>query len=208
MAQKPSRNTFAESYYLFRWFWTLEYRRGQTLPGTLLFIALIGLLVGLLKRRDLMPASALPALFWLSYLFTLFQAIPKSFLDISPESWRWLRLIVSSGGAVGGLLGYILAWAGSLWGIWYGLSAVLWDYVPPAASLLTAGSLGIVVGIGAFLTAMARLSYATASILAMPLTLLPLLLALFRSEALIENLLYLAIALALTWSLLPLLWET
>jgi hypothetical protein len=42
----------------------------------------------------------------------------------------------------------------------------------------------------------------------MPLTLLPLLLALFRSEALIENLLYLAIALALTWSLLPLLWET
>ncbi len=208
MAQKPSRNTFAESYYLFRWLWTLEHRRGQTLPGTLLFIALIGLLIGLLKRRDLIPAAAIAALFWLSYLFTLFQAIPKSFLDISPESWRWLRLIVSSTGATGGLLGYILAWAGGLWGIWYGLSAVLWDYVPPPASLLTAVSLGIVVGIGAFLTAMARLSYATASILAMPLTFLPLLLALLRSEALIENLLYLATALTLTWSLLPLLWKT
>ena len=93
-------------------------------------------------------------------------------------------------------------------GIWYGLSAVLWDYVPTAASLLTAGSLGIVVGIGAFLTAMARLTYATPSILAMPLTLLPLLQALFRREALKENHHYLAIALALTWSLLPLLWET
>mgnify|MGYP001063593731 CR=1 FL=1 len=208
MAQRPSKNTFAESYYFFRWLWALEHRRGQTLPGTLLFISLIGLLIGLLKKRDLVPTAALPALFWLSYLFTLFQAIPKSFLDISPESWRWLRLIVSPGGASGGLLTYILTWAGGLWGIWYGLSAVLWDYVPPPVSLLTAFSLGLVVGIGAFLTAMARLSYATASILSLPLTLMPLLLALFRSEALMENLLYLATALTLTWSLLPLLWET
>jgi hypothetical protein len=207
VAQKPSKTTFAEGWHFYWWLWKLEQRRRQTLPGTLLFIALIGLLVGLLKKRNLLPSTALPVTFWISYLFTLFQAIPKSLLDISPESWRWLQVLVPPLGAAGGLIGYTFSWGVGLWGIWWGIGVVLWGYRPEPLSVITAGSLGLVVGLTAFLAALARLSYATAHVLALPLVLMPLLLILFREDALIENLLYLGAALTLSGVLLPFLWE-
>ncbi len=204
---RPSRNTCAEGCYLWLWFWRLERRRGQNLPGTLLFIALIGLLIGLLRRRDLVPTTALPAIFWMSYLFTLFQAIPKSFLDISSENWRWLRIMVSPMGAAWGILLYVGSWGIGLWAVWYAVSVLLWGYEPTGIGLVTAGGLALVVGLSAFLAAIARLSYATANILALPLVLMPLLLILFRSHALLENLFYLGLGIILVWALLPLLWE-
>ncbi len=207
MTLKPSRNTFAEGTYFWLWLWKFEQRRGQTLSGTLLFVALIGLLIGLLRKRDLLPASALPAIFWISYLFTLFQAIPKSFLDIAPECWRWLQIMVSPPGAAWGLILYLLSWGAGLWGIWYGMGIVLWGYIPGGMGILTASSLGLVVGLCAFLAALARLSPAAANILALPLVLTPLLLALFRPHSVLENLLYSGVALILAWTLLPSLWE-
>ncbi len=208
MTPKRFRNTFVEGGFLWLWLWKLEQRRGQTLPGTLLFIALISLFIGLLRKRDLLPPSALPAVFWISYLFSLFQAIPKSFLDISTESWRWLQIMVSPTGAAWGLTLYLLSWGTSLWGIWWIVSSALWGYAPAQIAILTAGSLGLVAGLSAFLAALARLSHAAANVLAMPLVLTPLLLALFREDSLMENLLYLAVALTLCWTLLTSLWES
>lgn len=208
MTPKPSRNTFAEGTHLWLWLWKLERRRGQTLSGTLLFIALIGLFIGLLRKRDLLPASALPAIFWISYLFTLFQTIPKSLLDISAESWRWLQIMVSPSGAAWGLTLYLFSWGAGLWAIWYGTGVALWGYGPAGIGILTAISLGFVVGLCAFLAALARFSPAAANILALPLVLTPLLLALFRPHSLLENLLYSGVALILSWALLPSLWES
>ncbi len=208
MTPKRSKNTFAEGGYLWLWLWKLERRRGQTLPGTLLFIALISLFIGLLKKRDLLPPSALPAIFWISYLFTLFQAIPKSFLDISAESWRWLQIMVSPTGAAWGLTLYLLSWGAGSWGIWWVVSSALWGYTPALIAILTAGSLGLIVGLSAFLAALGRLSHAAANVLALPLVLTPLLLALFREDSPMENLLYLAAAFILSWTLLTSLWES
>jgi len=205
---KRSRNTFVEGAYLWLWLWKLEQRRGQTLSGTLLFIALIGLFIGLLRKRDLLPVSALPGIFWISFLFTLFQAIPKSFLDISVESWRWLQIMVSPPGAAWGLTLYLLSWGAGLWGIWYGTGVALWGYAPAGIGILTAISLGLVVGLCAFLAALARLSPAAANILALPLVLTPLLLALFRPHSATENLFYSGVALILSWTLLTSLWES
>jgi len=199
--------TFAEGWWLWRWFWRVERRRGQALPGAFLFMALVSLLVGLLRVRETLPASAMPVLFWVAYLFTIFQVLPKGFLDIAPESWRWLQMFVSSQGAAWGLLLYMVSWASGLYAGWFILSWGLWAYPPPRWSFLTALSVGLPVGLAAFLSAKARASYATAVILALPLVLAPLLLAFLRSGLTLQTALLLGAEVLLASTLLSLLWE-
>jgi hypothetical protein len=191
------------------WWWRLERRQGHTLATTGLFILLLLLVGGLAARKGLFEASTLRFLFWIGYLFSLLQALPRAMLDRRAEEWRWLYGLVSLPGALIGLwlfafsltelLGLLL-WAGS----W-----IFWGVSPSFTLVLSGGpSLGLPLFFTAFLTARAGSSYAVATVLAFPLTLFPLLWVLFRDPPLLLPLFLVAgVQSALFFFLGPYVWR-
>lgn len=200
--------TFVKGLWLVGWLWHLERRRGHSWPTALLFVALLALVIGLLQIKGRLPQAALPAIFWIAYLFTLFQALPRSFLEIRSESWLWLGGLVTAQAAGWGLLGYILSWGFALYGVLGLISWGFWGYTPPPQTLLNALTLSIPVGLAGFMAARAQASYALGIVLALPLTVLPLLLLFLKpSVPFLPTLLLLFAQAFLIATLIPYLWN-
>lgn len=190
------------------WLWRLERRRGHSWPTAWLFITILALVVGLLQIKGRLPQPALPAIFWMSYLFALFQALPRSFLEVRSESWLWLSGMVTPNAAGWGLLWYTLSWGMALYGLLVGVSWGFWGYCPSASAALYALTLSLPVGFTGFMAARAQASYALGIVLALPLTILPLLLLFLRPHTpALQAVLLLAAQALLIVVFVPYLWN-
>ncbi len=171
-----------EALWAAHWWWRLEKRQGHGLGTTLLFLVLLILIGGLAKRKITLPEAPTHLLFWISYLFSLFQAIPRPLLERRPEEWRWLYTLVSPEGGLAGLWLFAISIAASVGLLLTAGTAFFWESAPPLALTLTTGfALAVPLLLSALLTARVNGSYALAAILSFPLLLFPLLWVLFHA---------------------------
>ncbi|MEN3040007.1 MAG: hypothetical protein ABDH66_00500 [Bacteroidia bacterium] len=136
---------------------------------------LILLMVGLLNQHAGLSVEALRILFWISYLFSIFQAVPRSILDRRPEEWRWLHQIFSSEGNATGIWLYAISLAVGI-GVYFTIGGrLLWGYRISLWSCLLGGVvMSVPIAFSAFIAVRAEASYALASVLAFPLVIFPL----------------------------------
>lgn len=200
----------AEALWTARWWWRLEKRQGHGIGTTLLFLALLILLVGLSQRKIPLSEAHTLLLFWISYLFSLFQAIPRPLLERRPEEWRWLHALVSPEGGLAGLWLFAVSIAVGVGLALAAGAAFFWKSAPPLDLTLTTGfTLSVPLLMSAFLTARVNGSYALAAILGFPLLLFPLLWVLFHTRPPLLPLVLVGVAQSiLFFALGPYLWKT
>lgn len=199
-----------EALWTARWWWRLEKRQGHGIGTTLLFLALLILLVGLPRRKIALSEAHTLLLFWISYLFSLFQAIPRPLLDRRPEEWRWLYMLVSPMGGLTGLWLFAVSIAAGVGLLLAGGAAFFWGNAPPLGlTLITGFTLSVPLLMSAFLTARVNGSYALAAILGFPLLLFPLLWVLFHTRPPLLPLALVGVTQSiLFFTLGPYLWKT
>lgn len=161
----------------------MEWRRGQSIFTVILFTTLLILIVGLLSWRARLSEQPLRLFFWVSYLFTIFQALPRAILDRRPEEWRWLHQLFSPEGNAAGIWLYANMLSVAV-GAYLMIGAqLMWGYkVSFLPNLLGGAVLSVPLAFAAFITARAEASYALTSVLAFPLVIFPLIWVSSRSD--------------------------
>ncbi|MCS6790584.1 MAG: hypothetical protein NZ580_06355 [Bacteroidia bacterium] len=161
----------------FLFWWRLEVRRATGLATLLLFLLLLLLSETIAFLRHPLSPSAGAVLFWLTYLFILFQAIPRTLLELRPEEWNWLFLIYPSFPLLIGMWLYATSLGLAVGLLLKGGAFLLRAYHPSLPLCLMGGQgLSVPLLISAFITARIEGSYALGAVLALPLLLFPLLL--------------------------------
>lgn len=165
-----------EGLWFTGWWWRLEGRKGQSSATAGLFLIALLIVGGIFRQRESPTEAFVRFLFWMSYFFGLFLALPRAFLERRPEEWRWLYSLVSEAGALLGLWLYSLSLGAAMGtGLWLG-TQFWWGGSPPLGVILVGGgALALPLLFAAFLTARAEASYALTAVLAFPLCFFPLL---------------------------------
>ncbi len=172
-----------EGLWFAGWWWRLEARKGQSSATAGLFLGAVLLVGGIFRQREDPTEAFLRFLFWISYFFGLFLALPRAFLERRPEEWRWLYSLVSEAGALLGLWVYSVSLGIGLGMILWVGAQFWWGSTPPLNAVLLGGvALSLPLLIAAFLTARAETSYALAAVLAFPLSFFPLLWLVAQSQ--------------------------
>lgn len=203
------RQYLAEILACAGWWIRLEIRKGQGLFAVVLFTTVLLVSAGLVMHRVGLPVEGRQMLYWITYTFALFQAIPRPLLERRLEEWRWLYQLFSPVGLAGGLLLYTLGLTAFIGALLIGGAHAFWQYGPPLLSHLIGGAvLGLPLSLTAFLAARAEASYTIAAVLGFPLLLFPLLWLTLRSNApLLPLALLLLLEGALFFLFLPSVWR-
>lgn len=172
-----------EGLWFAGWWWRLEGRKGQSTATAGLFLGALLIVGGIFRQRENPTEAFLRFLFWVSYFYGLFLALPRAFLERRPEEWRWLYSLISERGALLGLWLYGISLSAILGiALWVG-ARFWWGPIPTLETTLLGGAaLALPLLIAAFITARAEASYALAAVLAFPLSFFPLLWLVSRAQ--------------------------